>query len=70
MVYNFFKGLHLKGGIPDVPKDLDQLECLEDCLWCTNIKNLSDRICMMKPLKYIEIKYCSLFEKLPENIDG
>ncbi|PWA66773.1 toll/interleukin-1 receptor (TIR) domain-containing protein [Artemisia annua] len=64
-----FFGLHLKG-TPDATKGLDQLECPEQLsLWSTYIKNLSDNICMMKHLKYIEIKSCCLLEKLPENID-
>ncbi|CAI9284457.1 unnamed protein product [Lactuca saligna] len=61
--------LKLQGGIPEVPKDLDQLECLEKLEFSyTNIKHLPDNICMLKHLQYLKVYSCSFLEKLPENL--
>ncbi|GKE96122.1 disease resistance TIR-NBS-LRR class family protein, partial [Tanacetum coccineum] len=61
--------LTLKGGIPEAPKNLDQLDCLEELILSSkNIKNLPDSICMLKHLKSLEIVSCHLLEKLPEDI--
>ncbi|GKB35055.1 disease resistance TIR-NBS-LRR class family protein, partial [Tanacetum coccineum] len=61
--------LKLKGDIPEFPKDLSKLECLEElCLSSTMIKYLPDSICMLKHLKSLEIRYSDLLEKLPEDL--
>ncbi|GJX96211.1 disease resistance TIR-NBS-LRR class family protein [Tanacetum coccineum] len=54
--------------IPEFPKDLVQLECLEElCLCSTKIKYLPDSICMLKRLKYL-IVHGDLLVKLPEDL--
>ncbi|PWA91121.1 toll/interleukin-1 receptor (TIR) domain-containing protein [Artemisia annua] len=54
--------------IPEFPKDLGQLECLEELsLYSEMIEHLPDSICMLKHLKYLRLK-CALLEKLPEDI--
>ncbi|CAI9278779.1 unnamed protein product [Lactuca saligna] len=61
--------LKLKGGIPEAPKDLDQLGCLENLIFSsTKIKHLPDNICLLKHLKSLKLKSCWLIEKLPENL--
>ncbi|KAL7599329.1 hypothetical protein Lser_V15G22300 [Lactuca serriola] len=61
--------LKLQGGIPEVPKDLDQLKCLEKLEFSyTNIKHLPDNICMLKHLQYLKVDSCSFLEKLPEDL--
>ncbi|PWA85554.1 disease resistance protein (TIR-NBS-LRR class) [Artemisia annua] len=61
--------LTLVGDIPEAPKNLDRLDCLEELsLQYTNIKTLPDSICMLKLLKSLEIKSCCLLERLPEDI--
>ncbi|GKA92570.1 disease resistance TIR-NBS-LRR class family protein, partial [Tanacetum coccineum] len=57
--------LTLKCNIPEFPKDLGQLECLEElCLSSTKIKHLPDSICMLKRLKSLEVNNGDLLEKL------
>ncbi|GJS27848.1 putative reverse transcriptase domain-containing protein [Tanacetum coccineum] len=52
----------------EFPKDLVQLECLEElCLCSTKIKYLPDSICMLKRLKYL-IVHGDLLVKLPEDL--
>ncbi|GJT80579.1 disease resistance TIR-NBS-LRR class family protein [Tanacetum coccineum] len=64
------RGLLLECNIPEFPKDLGQLECLEElCLSSTKIKHLPDSICMLKRLKYLGVNDGDLLEKLPEDID-
>ncbi|PWA62933.1 disease resistance protein (TIR-NBS-LRR class) family [Artemisia annua] len=61
--------LTLQCNIPEFPKDLGQLECLEElCLYSTEIKHLPDSICMLKRLKSLEVNYGGLLEKLPEGL--
>ncbi|PWA71553.1 disease resistance protein (TIR-NBS-LRR class) [Artemisia annua] len=61
--------LTLEGSIAEAPRDLDQLECLEELTFSsTEIKHLPDRICKLKHLKSFKIKSCWLLEKLPEDI--
>ncbi|GJW06809.1 Toll/interleukin-1 receptor domain-containing protein [Tanacetum coccineum] len=61
--------LTLEGSIPEAPKNLDQLECLEELtLSSTKIEILPDRICMSRHLKRLEIISCWYLEKLPEDI--
>ncbi|CAI9297643.1 unnamed protein product [Lactuca saligna] len=61
--------LKLQGSFPEAPKDLHQLDCLEELsLLSTNIKHLPDSICMLKHLKSLELNKCSLLEKLPEDL--
>nr|GEZ67386.1 disease resistance protein (TIR-NBS-LRR class) family [Tanacetum cinerariifolium] len=60
--------LTLKWNIPEFPKDLSQLECLEElCLYSTKIKNLPDNICMLKRLKSLKVNVGNL-EKLPDDL--
>ncbi|PWA59720.1 toll/interleukin-1 receptor (TIR) domain-containing protein [Artemisia annua] len=54
----FLRKLKLEGSIPDVPKDLDWLACLDR----------GDSICMLKHLKSLELKSCFLLEKLPKDL--
>nr|GEY97559.1 hypothetical protein [Tanacetum cinerariifolium] len=59
----------LEGCITEAPKDLDQLECLDELIfWSTWIKHLPNNICMLKHLKFLELKSCWLIEKLPEDL--
>ncbi|GKB03732.1 Toll/interleukin-1 receptor domain-containing protein, partial [Tanacetum coccineum] len=61
--------LTLEGGIPEAPKNLDRLDCLEELsLRSTDIKTLPDSICMLKHLKSLELQSCLLLEKLPVDI--
>ncbi|GJZ33965.1 Toll/interleukin-1 receptor domain-containing protein [Tanacetum coccineum] len=61
--------LTLKGGIPEAPKNLDRLDCLEELsLQSTDIKTLPDSICMLKHLKSLKVESCLLLEKLPLDI--
>ncbi|XP_023767545.1 disease resistance protein RPV1 [Lactuca sativa] len=63
------KKLKLHGGIPEAPRDLGQLEYLEQLdLSHTHIKHLPDSICMLKNLKSLKLKSCVLLEKLPEDL--
>ncbi|GKC13791.1 disease resistance TIR-NBS-LRR class family protein, partial [Tanacetum coccineum] len=61
--------LKLKCDIPEFPKDLGQLECLEELyLYSTKIKHLPDSICMLKCLKSLRVDNGDLLEKLPEDL--
>ncbi|CAI9284458.1 unnamed protein product [Lactuca saligna] len=61
--------LTLQGSLPEVPKELDQLECLERLhLYDTNIKDLPDTICKLKHLESLNLGYCPLLEKLPDDL--
>ncbi|GJU13926.1 disease resistance TIR-NBS-LRR class family protein [Tanacetum coccineum] len=61
--------LTLEGSIPEVPRDLDQLESLEELIFSSsNIRNLPDSICKLKHLKSLELKSCLLLEKLPDDL--
>nr|GEV35225.1 TMV resistance protein N-like [Tanacetum cinerariifolium] len=61
--------LKLEGSITEAPRDLDQLECLEELIFSsTNIRNLPDSICKLKHLKSLELKSCLLLEKLPDDL--
>ncbi|GKD09773.1 disease resistance TIR-NBS-LRR class family protein [Tanacetum coccineum] len=63
------KKLTLKCNIPEFPKDLGKLECLEElCLSSTKIKHLPDSICMLKRLKSLKVNNGDLLEKLPEDL--
>ncbi|XP_023767542.1 disease resistance protein RPV1 [Lactuca sativa] len=63
------KKLKLEGSILEAPKDLDQLEYLEELdLSYTEIKNLPDTICMFKLLKSLKVKSCWNLEKLPKDL--
>ncbi|KAJ9552222.1 hypothetical protein OSB04_016267 [Centaurea solstitialis] len=61
--------LTLEGNIREAPKDLDQLECLEELSLCsTMITHLPNSICLLKRLKCLELNHCWLLEKLPEDL--
>ncbi|KAJ0532061.1 putative leucine-rich repeat domain superfamily [Helianthus annuus] len=61
--------LTLTGSIPDVPKDLWQLEGLGELnLSMKEIKHFPDNICMLKHLKYLNLKSCWLLEQLPKDL--
>ncbi|MFS7922141.1 putative non-specific serine/threonine protein kinase [Helianthus anomalus] len=65
----YLRKLTLKGSIPEVPKELDRLECLEELnLLSTRIKHLPDSICLLKHLKFLQLKSCWLLEQLPEDV--
>ncbi|KAL7582208.1 disease resistance protein RPV1 [Lactuca sativa] len=54
---------------PEAPKDLDQLECLEELsISTTDMKHLPDSICMLKHLEILQLKDCWSLEKLPEDL--
>ncbi|GJZ66736.1 TMV resistance protein N-like protein, partial [Tanacetum coccineum] len=61
--------MKIEGCITEAPKDLDQLQCLEELVfWSTRIKHLPNNICMLKHLKFLQLKSCWLIEKLPEDL--
>jgi Leucine-rich repeat (LRR) protein len=61
--------LTLEGSIPEVPRDLDQLECLKELIFSsTKIRDLPDSICKLKHLKSLELKSCLLLKKLPNDL--
>ncbi|KAI3506365.1 hypothetical protein L1887_28722 [Cichorium endivia] len=61
--------LKLTGDIPEPPKDLDKLGCLEKLEFShTDIKHLPDNICMLKHLKSLKVESCLLLKRLPENL--
>ncbi|KAI3671011.1 hypothetical protein L1987_87657 [Smallanthus sonchifolius] len=61
--------LTLEGSIPEVPKDLYQLESLEELtLSMKKIKHLPDSICLLKHLRSLELKSCFLLELLPKDL--
>ncbi|CAH1421478.1 unnamed protein product [Lactuca virosa] len=61
--------LKVEGKFLEVPKDLDQLECLQELTFrSTKATHLLDSICMLKHLKSLELMYCWLLEKLPEDL--
>ncbi|KAJ9552418.1 hypothetical protein OSB04_016463 [Centaurea solstitialis] len=61
--------LTLEGSIPEVPKDLHMLQCLEELtLKSRKIKHLPDSICMLKDLKSLKLQSCWYLEKLPEDL--
>ncbi|KAD6454851.1 hypothetical protein E3N88_09557 [Mikania micrantha] len=63
--------LTLEGCIPEVPKDLWKLESLEQLtLSMKEINHLPDNICMLKHLKYLDLKSCWLLEQLPMDLGG
>nr|GEX74401.1 disease resistance protein (TIR-NBS-LRR class) family [Tanacetum cinerariifolium] len=63
------KKLALRCNIPEFPKDLGQLECLEKLyLSSTMIKHLPDSICMLKHLKSLITVGCDVLEKLPNDL--
>ncbi|KAJ0532069.1 putative P-loop containing nucleoside triphosphate hydrolase, leucine-rich repeat domain superfamily [Helianthus annuus] len=61
--------LTLEGSIPEVPKDLGQLESLEEInLLLKRIKSLPDSICKLKHLKSLKLRSCFLLEQLPNDL--
>ncbi|KAD6454800.1 hypothetical protein E3N88_09506 [Mikania micrantha] len=63
--------LTLEGCIPEVPKDLWKLESLEQLTFSIKeINHLPDNICMLKHLKYLDLKSCWLLEQLPMDLGG
>ncbi|KAD6454960.1 hypothetical protein E3N88_09666 [Mikania micrantha] len=61
--------LTLEGCIPEVPNDLWKLESLEQLtLSMKEINHLPDNICMLKHLKYLDLKSCWLLEQLPMDL--
>ncbi|GKD33054.1 disease resistance TIR-NBS-LRR class family protein [Tanacetum coccineum] len=61
--------LKLNWNIPEFPKDLGRLECLEElCLSSTKIKHFPDSICMLKRLKSLEVDNGDLLDKLPDDL--
>ncbi|KVF21195.1 hypothetical protein Ccrd_026843 [Cynara cardunculus var. scolymus] len=61
--------LRLECDIPEVPKDLDNLQCLEQLtLSSPSIKNLPDSILSLKHLKSLKLYNWELLEKLPEDL--
>ncbi|KAJ9551628.1 hypothetical protein OSB04_015673 [Centaurea solstitialis] len=62
--------LTLEGSIPEAPKDLDKLQCLEELhLVSTKSTHLPDSIFMLKHLKCLKLHHCWLFEELPEDLN-
>ncbi|XP_071741576.1 uncharacterized protein [Rutidosis leptorrhynchoides] len=65
----FMKKLTLEGNIPEAPKDLDQLQFLEELTFSTKeINNIPDSLCKLKQLKSLCFDSCWLIEKLPEDL--
>ncbi|GJZ92499.1 TMV resistance protein N-like protein [Tanacetum coccineum] len=63
----FLRKLTLEHDIPDLTKDLNQLQYLEELqLSHASIKHLPDSLCMLKHLKSLKIKICQNLEKLPD----
>ncbi|KAK9077604.1 hypothetical protein SSX86_005941 [Deinandra increscens subsp. villosa] len=61
--------LTLEGHIPEVPKEIEKLECLEELtLLSTDIERLPDSICMLKHLKVLRLKSCWFLKQLPEDL--
>ncbi|XP_024963046.1 protein scribble homolog [Cynara cardunculus var. scolymus] len=61
--------LTLQGDIPEAPKDLGSLQCLERFTFrSTSIKHLPDSILFLKHLKSLLLLDCELLEKLPEDL--
>ncbi|PWA76663.1 disease resistance protein (TIR-NBS-LRR class) [Artemisia annua] len=61
--------LTLECDIPEFPKNLGQLECLEVlCLSSTKIKHHPDSICMLKHLKSLTVHDGDLLERLPGDL--
>ncbi|PWA79891.1 toll/interleukin-1 receptor (TIR) domain-containing protein [Artemisia annua] len=61
--------LRFAGDIPEFPKDLGKLECLEElCLYSKKIKHLPDSFCMLKRLKSLKVNDGPFFEKLTDNL--
>ncbi|CAH1416313.1 unnamed protein product [Lactuca virosa] len=61
--------LTFHGCIPEVPKDIGQLKCLEELtLYSTHIICLPEGVCMLKHLKSLSIIDCLYLEELPENL--
>nr|GEZ57729.1 hypothetical protein [Tanacetum cinerariifolium] len=61
----YLKKLTLACNIPEFPKDLGQLECLEElCLYSKKIKHLPDSICMLKHLKSLTVDDSDLFREV------
>ncbi|CAI9279243.1 unnamed protein product [Lactuca saligna] len=61
--------LTFHGCIPEVPNDLDQLQCLEKLsLLSTHITRLPDSICMLKHLRSFKLESCRLLEELPKDL--
>ncbi|PWA86312.1 disease resistance protein (TIR-NBS-LRR class) [Artemisia annua] len=62
------KKLTLEASIPEVSKDVHQLQCLEElCLSGAKIKHLPDGLCMLKQLKSLKLEYCHDLKKLPKD---
>ncbi|GKE79964.1 Toll/interleukin-1 receptor domain-containing protein, partial [Tanacetum coccineum] len=66
----YLEELKLQGwSIRKAPEHLDELECLDELsLWSTDIKYLPDNICLLKNLKFLELKFNRYLEKLPDDI--
>ncbi|KAL9995352.1 putative P-loop containing nucleoside triphosphate hydrolase, leucine-rich repeat domain superfamily [Helianthus debilis subsp. tardiflorus] len=61
--------LTLEGDIREAPKDLYQLQSLEELtLSMKKINRLPDSICRLKHLKSLELKSCFLLEQLPKDL--
>ncbi|XP_076932717.1 TMV resistance protein N-like [Bidens hawaiensis] len=60
----------LEGSIPEVPKDLGQIQSLEKlCFLSMEIKHLPNSICMLHYLKYLKLESCWLLQQLPKDFD-
>ncbi|KAL7607352.1 hypothetical protein Lser_V15G19712 [Lactuca serriola] len=63
--------LKLEGSIQEAPKDLGQLECLEELIFLsTKINHLPESMCKLKHLKSLKLISCWFLEKLPEDLGG
>ncbi|KAJ0593600.1 putative TIR domain, P-loop containing nucleoside triphosphate hydrolase [Helianthus annuus] len=61
--------LTLEGSIAEVPKEFDQLECLQELtLLSTKIEHLPDTICMLKQLRFLQLKSCLFLKQLPQDL--
>nr|KAJ0227148.1 hypothetical protein LSAT_V11C100017580 [Lactuca sativa] len=57
-------------GLKRLPEDIDRLECLHDLLVtkCKHLRNLPNKICKMKLLKYLNLRYFIRVARLPDEI--
>ncbi|PWA88785.1 disease resistance protein (TIR-NBS-LRR class) [Artemisia annua] len=63
------KKLTLVGSIPEVSKDVHQLQCLEELSFSEReIENFPDSVCMLGQLKSLKLNSCWNLKKLPDDI--
>ena len=67
--WRHLRKLEIDGSLPEVPKDLAQLQCLVKLrFFSTRITYLPNDICMLKHLKSLKLESCWLLEELPEDL--